>query len=342
MSESEILLYAGARGTEAVLLENGRSVEWIFPGSCAVNDVFYGICGRVHTGISALFVDIGEAHEALLPLSRTSRTPASGSRLIVQIRRLSRESDKGAVVDAHIRLPGRYAVAVPGGRGIRRSALSALPPERADRLYAQEESDLLALWSRTIAGAGEGPVPRRLLSFGDPISVALREWDAVSPIWAEGIECFENVRAAAGSDDVLRRLTLWVPETRGRLPDAYGLDTARREMTSERVSLPCGGFLVLEQTRALFAVDVNSGTAEAADNIRLASLVNREAVLETARQMRLRNLTGTILIDLLRTGPDGRESLLALFGKAVECDRGKVRFEGFTGLGLLELARTGV
>ncbi len=341
MSESTILLYAGEHGTEAILLADGRPVEWIRPARCAVNDVFLGICGRVHTGMSAVFVDIGEAHEALLPLSRTLRIPAPGTRLPVQIRRLSREADKGAVVDAHLRLPGRYAVAVPGGRGIRRSTLSSLPQEQADRLFVEEESSLLALWTRTIAGAGKGAAPGRLLSFGDPVSVALREWDDAAPVWADGFGCFNEVRAASGSQDVLRRLTLWVADTRGRMPDAFGLETARREMASDRVLLRCGGFLWIEETRALHAIDVNSGTADAQDAICLAEIVNGEAVLEAARQIRLRNLSGTILIDFMRTGADGRERLAIRFAQAVEKDRGKVRIEGFTGLGLLEIARTG-
>ncbi|NLN45132.1 MAG: hypothetical protein GX153_01000 [Clostridiaceae bacterium] len=342
MAEQSILVLSGERGTEAILLLDGRPAEWIFPAERAVNDVFLGVCGRIHTGMSSVFVDIGADHEALLPLSRTTQIPTSGSRLPVQIRRVPREGDKGPVVDTQIRLPGRYAVAVPGGRGIRRSLLSSLLPEQAERLYSNEEAALLALWTRTLAKTNEGTAPRRLLSFGDPVSVALREWDDAAQIHVEGIERFDEVKTAAQDKAILRRLSLWVPDTKGRMRDAFGLEAARRDMASDRTPLPCGGFLVIEQTRALLAVDVNSGTAEAPDPLRLAEIVNTEAAQETARQMRLRNLSGTILIDFMRTGPEGREQILELFVRAAASDRGKVRIEGFTGLGLLELARTGI
>lgn len=105
----------------------------------------------------------------------------------------------------------------------------------------------------------------------------------------------------------------------------------------EKVWLKRGGYILIEQTKALIVVDVNTGKASQKD---LFFKTNKEASCEIAKQLRLRNLSGMILIDFINmTSKDDRDELLKYFIEEVNKDRIKVNVLGFTNLGLLELTR---
>ncbi len=342
MPDRRILLFKRDSQTESVLLQDGRPIEWATARPYAMNDVFLGVCGQVNESLKSAFIRIDEGHEAILPLARFPDGLKAGRRLPVQIRRIREEEGKGPVVDTVIRLPGRYAVAMPGGKSIRRSCLSRMESGLAEERFRQEEAALLELWKLAADRLDNGPAPRLLLSFGDPASIALREWDDGAPILVEGVGLFDEIRMKAPDIGTRRRMSLQVPESQGSLRDVYGLESARREMESETVPLACGGFLAIQRTSTLVAVDVNSGRASADGPGQLAWMVNEEAVRETARQMRLRNLSGMILIDFMRLDREEDKSrLTALIKSETADDRGKVRVEGWTRLGLMETARSG-
>ena len=337
-----ILLYRREARIEAVLWLDGRPAEWITEQPLALGDIVLGVCGRIHAGLASAFIQVGDEHEAILPLAGVPRELKPGRVLPVQIRKIRQEPGKGPVVDARIRLPGKYGVAVPGGRPIRRSRLGQMEPAVADRLFESEVTALSGAWRRAEAGFGSGAVPRVVCRFGDPVSIAIREWDERAALCIEGAELFQLVRDRASDPEVLRRMVLHVAEAEGSLWDIYGLESARCKMEAERVPLPCGGFLVIQGTVALTAIDVNSGSANASGPAALARTVNEEAARETARQMRLRNLTGTILIDFLRMHEEEDAVWLTeLLGRETADDRGKVRIVGMTRLGLMETARSG-
>ncbi|MBP7401121.1 MAG: ribonuclease E/G [Clostridia bacterium] len=342
MDDDAILLYIRDGRTEAVLIQAGRPVEWSVQGDFALNDVFLGICGAYHEGLAGTFVRIGPDCNALLPAAGAPAGLAPGRRLPVQIRRLRDEAAKGPVADARIRLPGRYAVDMPDGRSIRRSVLASMEPEEAERCFRREEKNLQLERRRILTEAESGPAPRCLRRFGDPVSIALREWGREAPIHVEGLELYREVSERAQDPDIRRRLCLAVPDPRGGLWTEYGLEQAWRERAAESVALRCGGNIRIERTHALVAVDVNSGRAEADGPERLARRVNIEAAVEAARQMRLRNLSGILFVDFLRTDEAGREEILSLLKAETSRDKGKVRIEGFTRLGLLEMTRNGV
>lgn len=121
----------------------------------------------------------------------------------------------------------------------------------------------------------------------------------------------------------------------------YGLQTKLEELTQTKVWLPCGGYLCIEPTEALIVIDVNTGKAiQKGEPEQVYFEVNQEAACEIARQLRLRNLSGMILIDFINMKDKTKEAeLISCMKTYVKTDFSSVKVYEFTRLGLLELVR---
>jgi ribonuclease G len=123
--------------------------------------------------------------------------------------------------------------------------------------------------------------------------------------------------------------------------DLYGIDQEIQRALARRVDLKSGGYLIVDQTEALTTVDVNTGGFVGARNFDDTIFkTNLEAALAIARQLRLRNLGGIIIIDFIdMTREDHRMAVLAELRKQLARDRTKLTVSGFTQLGLVEMTR---
>ena len=133
----------------------------------------------------------------------------------------------------------------------------------------------------------------------------------------------------------------YADERKTLLFDAFNLETAIDKALKKRVWLPCGGYLVFDFAEALTVIDVNSGKMVTGKNMEETALrVNLEAVREIARQLRLRDVGGIVIVDLIDMETDqSRREVLSAFKEAVKTDRMPVKIEGITRLGLLEITR---
>lgn len=127
------------------------------------------------------------------------------------------------------------------------------------------------------------------------------------------------------------------------LMQKYNLDQQIEKIHERKIWLKCGGFITIDKTEALTAIDVNSGkyTGKSKENKELALLrVNKEATVEIAKQIRLRNISGIIVIDYIDMQKDEeRKQILDLLDKELKKDRSKTQVVGFTQLDLLEMTR---
>ncbi|MEE8885636.1 MAG: ribonuclease E/G [Eubacteriales bacterium] len=121
----------------------------------------------------------------------------------------------------------------------------------------------------------------------------------------------------------------------------YKFSTVLSEALTEKVYLPSGGFLIIQQTEAFVCVDVNSGRYRGKKaNKEAVDLVNREAAEEISRQMRLRELSGTILIDFINMKTkESREDLIAYMKKCAGRDHSSVTVVDLTPLDIMEITR---
>src|SRR3989338_10305643 len=123
--------------------------------------------------------------------------------------------------------------------------------------------------------------------------------------------------------------------------DLYNIDTEIERALARRVELKSGGYLIIDQTEALTTVDANTGGYVGARNFdETIFKTNLEAAQAIARQLRLRNLGGIIIVDFIDMArEDHQAAVLAEFKKAIARDRTKITLNGFTALGLVEMTR---
>ncbi len=123
--------------------------------------------------------------------------------------------------------------------------------------------------------------------------------------------------------------------------DLYGVEEEIARALARRVELKSGGYLIIDQTEALTTVDVNTGGYVGARNFDDTIFkTNLEAALAIARQLRLRNLGGIIIVDFIdMVREDHQQSVLSEFRKQLAKDRTKTTVSGFTQLGLVEMTR---
>ncbi len=123
----------------------------------------------------------------------------------------------------------------------------------------------------------------------------------------------------------------------------YIHDLARQNEEAEdrKIWLKCGGFITIDKTEALTAIDVNSGKYVGNENLEdTIFTVNKEASLEIAKQLRLRDIGGIVIVDFIDMHEDkNKEEMIKIMTDAVKEDRSKIQVEGFTKLNLLEITR---
>ena len=140
--------------------------------------------------------------------------------------------------------------------------------------------------------------------------------------------------------DFLPKLQLYEDESYP-ISKLYATDTRLSEVTSKNVWLKCGGYLVIEPTEALTVIDVNSGKFVTKKQMEDSIFkVNAEAAVEIARQLRLRNLSGIIIIDFINMqSKEHISQLLQLLKSEFVKDKVPTQIAGITALGLVEITR---
>ncbi|CAO3361505.1 ribonuclease E/G [Azospirillum palustre] len=302
------------------------------------------------------------------PIGALLRT---GQPVLVQVK-ADAAGAKGPSLTMDITLPGRFLVHAPLGRDIAVSKRLGSGPERAtlarrieqlatgagwivragaaqisDDLLAAESEALHLQWRAIRDDARAGSAPRLLHSGPDAPTRALIEQGAAAPdaILVDDPPPAGGIRI--GDGPLLSGLRDWcgnhapdlLPRLGGhtdaqRLFDLRDLDAAIAELLDIRVPLPLGGSLVIERTEALTVVDVNAG--ERGNPLD----VNLDAAAEIARQLRLRNVGGIVVVDFVNMRSRGdAERVLAALSQAVESDPVQTQVYGMSKLGLVELTR---
>ena len=226
----------------------------------------------------------------------------------------------------------------PGGFILRTNAEDATDGELADDI-----AYLRKAWA-AIKAKGLAQPPGTLLH--QDLSLAervLRDLasDATQTIRIDSLLQFEALKGfgAAFSPSSVGKLDLY----RGERPilDLFGVEEEIQRALARRVDLKSGGYLIIDQTEALTTVDVNTGGFVGARNFDDTIFkTNLEAAGAIARQLRLRNLGGIIIVDFIdMVREEHQAAVLAEFRKQLSRDRTKVTVSGFTQLGLVEMTR---
>ncbi len=275
---------------------------------------------------------------------------------------------KGARVTTHVTLPGRYLVLMPTVNyiGVSRRIEDEKERERlrevAERVrvpnmgliirtiaegLTEEElrQDVLLLtrlWKKVQNRAYHGPVPNLVHKDLELVQRILRD------LFTEDIDRL-IIDSRYEYEKVLEFMELTSPDLKNRvrlyeqdnLFEKYGVDEEIEKILKSRVWLKCGGYIVIDQTEALTAIDVNTGKYVGSTNLADTVLkTNLEAGVEIARQLRLRNIGGIIIIDFIDM-PDQLHQNLVLqqLEEEIKKDKTKTHILGLTQLGLVEMTR---
>lgn len=297
---------------------------------------------------------------------------APKQKVLVQIMK-EPTGNKGPRLTGKVTLPGRYLVLMPYGRGVNlsrrirneaeRHRLRALgiltkPPGmgllvRTEAEGVSEEAiieDLEALQKRWEMVQQEAMATR-------PPALLNRDDDFIQRVLRDVYNADVN-RIVTDSDIGMQRvkqhLSSW---SDGRLPagvlvdhhrvesppilEYFRVNAAIREALKPRVDLPSGGYIIIEPTEALTVVDVNSGSFTRSATARETVLwTNCEAAVEIARQLRLRNVAGVIVVDFIdMESRRDQMQVLEHFGKALQADKARPQISQLSELGLVELTR---
>jgi ribonuclease G len=362
----EILVECRNDTLRAAALADGELIELVSepqralgaPGSIYVGRVL----GRV-PAMRAVFIDIGLARPALLDVD--GELPQEGAVLPVQVVEAA-FGDKGARVSRRLAIEGRYAVLLPNGKGVAvsRRVAGATPrrqlQDAAARLKGPREG-LIVRGAAATASAGSLAADivgsrarweqiRTALPTATPPACVFATSDGMARLLRRFIT--ETVPRFAFDDRMLgqrarataERLFGVTPEIEfdadtGRLFDRHGIGDVLASLDAVEIRLPSGGRIAIEQTAAVTAIDVDTaeGTALGAD----APLrVDLEAAAEIARQIRLRDVGGVIVVDFVRLRDRAqRAKVEAVLRRAVEFDRITVQLLGWTAAGLFEMIR---
>ncbi len=263
-------------------------------------NLYLGRVARLDRALGAAFVEIGLAEPGLLPLDRVEAWPAEGEALIVRVQRAP-GAGKGAKLTARVPAPQRRRVEA-AAKTAKAPALLLRADDLLDRLLPKDVEP-----------------PARIL-FDDPDLLV------------------EARRRLAGAGHPVEGLELY----HGDLPllEAAGLSERIEALLDPEVPLPGGGRLWIEPTRALTAVDVDSGGRRAGDPGRLALEVNLEAAASAAQELRLRRLSGLIVIDFLELGPRAqRQEVVRRLRQEMKRDPHAGRELPMSASGLVEVTR---
>lgn len=313
---------------------------------------------------------IYEEEKKLLPsnLPSIESLVKEGQEVIVQIMR-EPAGDKGARVTTHLSLPGRFVVLLLGNNlhlGISRKIGNEKDRQRlyewggevkpqdtgmiirtlAEDVSEKELSDdlekLIGLKEEIRQKIEEKKGKGLLYSSNDPFSRLLREVidDDVDEIIIDDGDLADRLRRRLQEIKCAASNRVWT-DLRGKLFERYDLVNQIRHAVLPKVELKNGGYLVIQRTEALTSIDVNSGKYIGEKNLQNTILtLNLEAATEVSRQIRLRNLSGIIIIDFVDLeNKEDWEKVLARLEFSFQQDKIKSRVIGLTQLGLVELTR---
>lgn len=358
----EIYIKSG-KVRELALVEDGKLCEYLLDDEASATEAIYaGRVERVMSGMKAAFVDIGQEKNGFLPLEEHGQAALlprlqAGDTVMVQVKKEAQGS-KGAFLTRDVTLCGETVILMPMNRYVgcssrvteesSRKALLGLGKEisggafglimrhgaenAAEEVIRVETDELRSLWEHVRQAAPTAHVPSMLHKPRTQLESLIDDYRH------RGIDRF-----VTDDEGLAEKLSAIAPVTLAgsQLMDIARLTHQRDKALQRHVWLDSGASLVIDPCEAMTVIDVNTAKFTGKRNLSETILkTNLEACKEIARQVRLRNVSGIILIDMIdMEEPEHRQRVLDMLSEAFANDRVKTVIHGFTSLGLIEMTR---
>lgn len=344
-------------------------------------NIYIGKVQNVLQGMQSAFINIGEDKNTLIKIKdilpkvdekeekidtsdkKITDYLKTGMDIVVQIKK-DGTLTKGAKVSTHINLPGRFIALLPNTSFITVSQKIENEEER-QRLIQIVRKNLPENMGAIIRTAGEN---RNEEEIKQDIEKLIIEWKNIQ----KSLKNSKAPKLLYNNQALVRRTILDIID-RGLeriiindkeiyntiinnlkefdikielrenedLFKIYNLSDQIKKLSQRKVWLKSGGFIAIDKTEALTAIDVNTGKFVGKKNIeQTAYIVNKEATVEIAKQLRLRDIGGIVIIDYIDMYEEkNKQEIEMLLKKELKKDRTKCQVEGFTKLNLLEMTR---
>ena len=343
-----------------------------------LNNIYKGRVQNIVPALNSAFVDIGFGKSAYLGADdivapkhekKIEKTIKAGQDVMVQVYK-EPINTKGPKVTMDISLPGRLLVYmpfsnnigiskniedkeeygrlkeiicrikedIPGGIIVRTEAEDATEDE-----IKREIKYLTRLWSSIVRRFEDSPPMSRIHKDFGVVFQTVRDYfsEDVILMHIDSRKEFDDVKDFIDiiSPELSDRIVLY--DGRQAIFKAYGIEEEIKRLRSNKAKLKSGGYLIIQEAESLCAIDVNSGkfTAKSSQE-ETAVMTNLEAAEETARQLRLRNIGGIIVIDFIdMKKAANRQKVLDKLRDATRGDKAKIKIWPITRLGLIEMTR---
>lgn len=344
-----------------------------------LNNIYLGKVTDILPGMQAAFVDIGRAknayihiHDAILPgekkNQKINKILKKGQGIIVQVTK-EEIGDKGAKITRKVAIPGRNLVLLPYEAGIGISRKIRNPENRimlkneiekylpenyglivrtaaknySGRDFESELQYLIKLWEDIKrVGSYEYP-PKRIFEEWGIAHKVLRDYftSDIKELYINSKEEYHNSLSLMKkfNSDLATRMILY----QKKLPMflEFNVISQLEQLYKSKIWLNSGGYIVIDHTEALTAIDINTGKFTGKNEFEETIFqINVEACKEIAKQVKLRDISGIIIIDFIdMKSPEHYKKLLSTFQEYLNRDKTKTKVLGVTNLGLVELTR---
>ena len=289
-------------------------------------------------------------------------------KLLVQIKKDSNEK-KGARISTHINLPGKYIVLMPntdiitvsqkienkeeqerliklvkqnmtkGNGAIIRTSAEGKEKEIIDDIKYVENK-----WERILKDSKDEKqkVPRQLYKSEDIVEKMLMDLanKGIAQITVNDSIDYNEIQKIKSENEEYKNLSI-VVKSEESIFNVYDIEQQIHKIMNRKIWLNCGGFITIDKTEALTAIDVNTGKYTGNKTMEdTVFKVNKEATIEIAKQLRLRDIGGIIIIDYIDMQEEkDKKEIENLLKEELKKDRSKTQIEGFTKLDLMEMTR---
>ena len=345
-----------------------------------LGNIYRGEVKDVVDGMQAAFIDIGLEKNAFIPIKdaipKTDVTKESqsiafkisdvlhvGQKILVQVRKVP-TSLKGARVSTHITIPGNYIVLMPNtdiitiSQKVERNEekdrlvemLKRNIPEgygaivRTDAVGINEEeikkdiNELVEKWKNICCKYEEDEKQELLYNEHELVSKISRDLITreTKKIYVNDKELYQQIKQVG----LKSKESIQFVDSKNIIQD-QGFMSSYESAFKRKIWLKCGGYIVIDKTEALTAIDVNSGKYVGNKNLeQTALIVNKEAAAEIMHQIRLRDVGGIIVVDYIDLlNKENQSQIIKIMQNEAKKDRSKIDIKGYTELNLVELTR---
>ena len=344
-------------------------------------NIYLGVVKDIIPGMQAAFLDIGTEKTSFIHVkdvipqvdekvekkvtANIKDVVKPKQKMLVQVQKDSNEK-KGARISTHIKLTGKYVILMPNTNIVTISQKIQDETEK-ERLLNIIKLKLPENTGAILRTAAEKKSEKELVT---DLEQLIKKWQKIK---AKFDEVTDEPQLLYESPCIIEKIILDMPENRiGKIEvndqkefdeikemleelqekniklelqknlfEKYELEKQIEKAKQRKIWLNCGGFITIDATEALVAIDVNSGKFTGKSSLEdTVYKVNYEATLEIAKQLRLRDIGGIIIIDYIdMQKQENKEKIEKLLKDTLKQDRAKTQVEGFTKLNLMELTR---